>query len=52
MMTFDDWYAKLRALAYAHGESVADVSAWRESYDDGETVEHAFYGEYPEHQPQ
>lgn len=48
-MTFDEWYAALHRLATRHGESVADVAAWRESYDDGENLNEAFYSEYPEH---
>lgn len=48
-MSFEDWYSILRDLAARFGESVSDVSAWRESYKDGYSPEDAFYDEYPEH---
>ena len=48
-MNFETWYGHLQALAARHRESVADQSAWRESFDDGENLNEAFYSEYPEH---
>ena len=48
-LEFEEWYDILRDLAGGHGESVADRSAWREPYDQGQSVEDAFFDEYPEH---
>jgi len=50
-LSWDQWYSELTTLAGRYRESVADESAWRESYDDGFTVEAAFFDEYPEHAP-
>ena len=49
-MSFEEWYQLLQSLADAHGENVADVDAWKESYDAGESPEAAFFNEYPEHE--
>lgn len=48
-MSFQTWYDHLQQLAARHGESVADQAAWRESYEDGDNLNEAFYSEYPEH---
>lgn len=48
-MNWHTWYGHLHDLAASHGESVADASAWRESYEAGENLNEAFYSEYPEH---
>ena len=46
---FAVWYEELEHLASTHDESVADIDAWWESFDEGESVKEAFYTEYPEH---
>lgn len=46
---FAVWYEELEELARTHGESVSDMDAWWESFDDGESVTESFYTEYPEH---
>jgi hypothetical protein len=48
-MSFQTWYDHLQQLAARHGESVADQAAWRESYEEGDNLNEAFYSEYPEH---
>lgn len=48
-MSFQTWYGHLQTLAARHGESVADQAAWRESYEEGDNLNEAFYSEYPEH---
>lgn len=49
MQDFESWYMRLVELAAKHSESVADVDAWREDYENGIDPEQAFYEEYPEH---
>ena len=51
MSDFDAYWAELQMLALKHGEFVADVEAWREPFDAGQSAEQAFYEEYPEHLP-
>lgn len=48
-LDFDSWYSILLSLASKHGENVSDEDAWRESFDDAQWPEDAFYSEYPEH---
>ena len=48
-MDFENWYDILIDLANKHGESVADVDAWREDYDAEKSPEESFYEEFPEH---
>jgi hypothetical protein len=46
---FDVYWEQLQKLARKHGEFVADVDAWKENFDAGQSAEQAFYEEYPEH---
>lgn len=45
---FDGWYAELMTIASKHGINVSDVSAWRESFDDGLSPAESLAEDYPE----
>ncbi len=46
--SFEDWYSLLELLASDYGISVADVDAWRESFDQGLEPWAALVADYPE----
>lgn len=48
---FETWFDSLKALAKSHGEFVADRDAWEPCFEEGQSIEDAFYEEYPEHAP-
>lgn len=47
-MSFDNWYSDLGNIARKHGISVADVDAWREAYETGQSPLECLAEDYPE----